>query len=450
MADRRESENPKVFVLKRELSEVYLLLDNISTNPDNKLPATEAGVPIGLDKEWLKKVCDIDWPPDGTTDKAKEASLLIRAKDFLNNLAKPASGASIAFTLLATQDESRVRRHSDEGGEHVPSRSSLARSAYPDYVPEAKRFRTMQFWLSLFLVACLLLTSALTWNVAYGNAAIRQLSAAQASFDSASLKVEATEATEATEAPKTETANPKQGAQITQVVVKTATDLCATAKKEPSKADASLSGYVSLSQLQACEIFEQADYTRTSARIAVVRWLHPIAPDKYLANHKNEDYLAVATARASIWGNGVLPFLFGLLGAGAAVVRSLSRKMKLSLLTPRDSTLSPQQLALGAVTGACIGLFMAQPGSAETTAGTALGPVALTGSALSFVAGFGVDAVFETIDGIIRRIFNIPSPPGAQGAAVADKADARPEMIDRAAQELLHVVQKNVAAQVQR
>ena len=441
MADRRESENPKVFVQKRELSEVYLLLDNISTNPDNKLPATEAGVPIGLDKEWLKKVCNIDWPPGNKTDEAEAASLLIRAKDFLNNLAKPASGASIAFTLLATQDEARVRRHSDEGGEHVPSRSSLARAAYPDYVPEAKRFRTMQFWLSLFLVVCLVLTSALTWNVAYGNAAIRQLSAAQASFDSASQQVEATEAS------KPEAADPKQGAHNTQVVLKTAANLCATAKNEPSKADAS-PGYVSLSQLQACGTFEQAKDTRTSARIAVVRWLHPIAPDKYMANRK-EDYLAVATARASIWGNGVLPFLFGLLGAGAAVVRSLSRKMKLSLLTPRDSTLSPQQLALGAVTGACIGLFMAQPGSAATMAGTALGPVALTGSALSFVAGFGVDAVFETIDGIIRRIFNIPSPPGAPGAAVADKAEARPEMIDRAAQELLHIMQKNVAAQAQ-
>ena len=413
MADRRESENPKVFVLKRELSEVYLLLDNISTNPDNKLPATEADIPNGLDKEWLKLVCDIDWPPGDKTDGSAAASLLIRAKDFLNNLAKPASGASIAFTLLATQDEARVRRHSDEGGEHVPSRSSLARAAYPDYVPEAKRFRAMQFWLSIFLVASLLLTSLLTWNIAYGNAAIRQLSAAQASFDSASLQVEATEVP-----PKTEAAT--QGSQVT---LKTAADLCAAAKKEASKADASLPGYVSISQLQACETFEQASYTRASARIALVRWLHPIAREQYMEKYANEDYLAEANARASIWGNGVLPFLFGLLGAGAAIVRSLSRKIKLSLLTPRDSTLSLQQLALGAVTGACIGLFMAQPGSAATTAGTALGPVALTGSALSFVAGFGVDAVFETIDGIIRRIFNIPPPPGAPGAAVAGKAD---------------------------
>ena len=424
MIDHDDSENPKVFVLKRELSEVYLLLDNISTNPDNTLPPTEADVPPYLDPDWLKKVCDIDWPPDAATDKATEASLLIRAKDFLNTLAKPANGASIAFTLLATQDGACGRRHSGRGDEHVPSRSSLARAAYPDYIPRAMCFRRMQYWLSIFLFVCLILTSLLTWNVAYGNAAIRQLSATQASFDKASQQVEDTEVSPKADgtAPKVDLAHPTQGSQGAQVVLKTAAELCAAAKHD-SSASPPGPGYVSMPQLQACETLEQATYLRESARSALARWVHPIWTQQYLRDHPNEDYLAQAMARASTLGNGVLPFLFGLLGAGAAIVRALSRKVKFSLLTPRDFSLSLQQLALGAVTGACIGLFIVQPGSATTAAGTALGPVALSGSALSFVAGFGVDAVFQTIDGIIGRIFNIPPPPGTPGS-VAGTAGA--------------------------
>ena len=65
---------------------------------------------------------------------------------------------------------------------------------------------------------------------------------------------------------------------------------------------------------------------------------------------------------ANLLGSGVLPVLYGFLGAIAAVVRTLSRKIKGSLLSPRDVQLTFQQLALGAVVGACISLFIAAPG----------------------------------------------------------------------------------------
>ena len=80
-------------------------------------------------------------------------------------------------------------------------------------------------------------------------------------------------------------------------------------------------------------------------------------------------------------GGAILPVCYGILGAAAAVLRLLSRRMRLSLLTPRDLSLSIQQLALGAVIGACIGLFVASPGSGSTTSGL-LGPVSLSGSGL--------------------------------------------------------------------
>jgi hypothetical protein len=67
---------------------------------------------------------------------------------------------------------------------------------------------------------------------------------------------------------------------------------------------------------------------------------------------------------ANLLGSGVLPVLYGFLGAIAAVVRSLSRKIRGSLLSPRDAQLSIQQLALGALIGACISLFIGGPASA--------------------------------------------------------------------------------------
>ena len=110
--------------------------------------------------------------------------------------------------------------------------------------------------------------------------------------------------------------------------------------------------------------------------------------------------------------NSILPFLYGILGAGAAVVRDLWAKTRESLLSPRDSTLAFGQLALGAITGACIGLFVS-PGTAASSEGV-LGNLALTASALSFVAGFGVEGAFLALESLVRRVFNLSAPTDAR------------------------------------
>src|SRR5262249_9548185 len=102
-------------------------------------------------------------------------------------------------------------------------------------------------------------------------------------------------------------------------------------------------------------------------------------------------------------GTGVLPLFYGILGAGAAVGRGLWAKMRESLLSPRDYTLALLQLALGATIGACIALFVNPSGQTPGSEVGLLGNWALSTSALSFIAGFGVEGVFVALESLVRR-----------------------------------------------
>jgi hypothetical protein len=101
----------------------------------------------------------------------------------------------------------------------------------------------------------------------------------------------------------------------------------------------------------------------------------------------------------------------------------LSRRIRQSLLSPRDLHLTAQQLALGTIIGACISLFIAVPGQGAPGGAALLGPVALSSSAIAFVAGFGVDSVFQALDALIRRIFNV-SPAAAETGTASQPAPA--------------------------
>ena len=126
-------------------------------------------------------------------------------------------------------------------------------------------------------------------------------------------------------------------------------------------------------------------------------------------NATDEQWSSILT---QVLANAVLPVVYGILGAGASVVRELWARMRDSLLAPRDWTLALGKLALGAVIGACIGLFFT-PGAPSGTGAGLTGGVQLSASALSFIAGFGVESVFLTLEGIIKRVFN-PTPPPAK------------------------------------
>ena len=93
------------------------------------------------------------------------------------------------------------------------------------------------------------------------------------------------------------------------------------------------------------------------------------------------------------------------------MLRRFHDRMADSLLTPRDQRGGHIRLSLGVLTGACIGLFLS--GSASAAEG-ALGTVALSTSALAFLAGYGVEGVFKALHGLTGSVFRVGDGPQAR------------------------------------
>ena len=103
----------------------------------------------------------------------------------------------------------------------------------------------------------------------------------------------------------------------------------------------------------------------------------------------------------------VLPVLYGFLGAMAAAMRLLRRKVDAFLLSYTDRARLQQGAILGVLCGAVIGLFA-----------TFLGEMGGTGSvgtaALALLAGYNVDGVFRFLDELSDRLFR-PATPAKPG-----------------------------------
>lgn len=457
------------FIFLRELSEVYLLLDHVSGRWDKSLAEAEADKSAnqGLGAGWLERVCEIGWPPSGTEAKqAEEAAVLLRVKDRLNSLAKPASGATIAFTLLVAGEDNADQavkhawtwyrpRQSEKAdaptnepngnpsdglhdgatggrptrvgwGSRPPTRTSLARLAYPGLITTADRFRWQIRGIIVLLLLWLIFTCTLSWNVALGHAVLRQFSALQAQH----TKIIAGIATSEADAAKGSTVLAGQSATYPAAIGNDFLKSCSW-----KSADHALQGdqsseqkFVAVKEIELCD--DIASYRRDIAAtrenladwLGAWRWLkdvsHHFCKNAHCLAAESENDVVPENVTDEQWGgillevlaNAVLPLCYGFLGAGAAVVRGLWGKMRDSLLSPRDLTLALGQLALGAVIGACIGLFVTPSASSSPETSGIVSSVALSASALSFIAGFGVEGVFVALESLVKRVFNLPDP----------------------------------------
>lgn len=437
--DDKPKEDVQSFIFERELAEVYLLLDFLSGRADKNLSTAfnGAGLPpvmsiggavgaaaggqpgpstsLAAAHAWIGAICQIKWPPPeqgGKQPTAAQATTLLLAKDHLNNAAQPANGLAIAFSLMVAGDDDGARRKARRDpavpDALSPSRVSLAQQAYPNLMATASSFRRWMNIINSFLVVWLFVTCLLSWNVAVGHALVLRLDAIEAARVAIYKQIPDAEAARAKALPASEERKPVKS-------------FCPRVAEPRELAQHEFSDPT---HRRIC--YELADnrFKYRVARENLAEWVsmpwrifkyipHQICGGRCLADNET---VASASATNDQWAatllevlaTAVLPLCYGFLGAGAAVVRGIWGKMRYSLLTPRDLRLAFSQLALGAVIGACIGLFITPAaGSAQEGAALFNGPVILSASALSFIAGFGVEGVFQAMEGLIRRIFDI-------------------------------------------
>jgi hypothetical protein len=304
-------------------------------------------------------------------------------------------------------------------GGSAPSRIALARLAYPGLIAGANRFRRRIAQLLFLLFCCLLVTCLLSWHISAGRALLAPLDAVEVAKTTIQKQIDEAEtgppaAAESKASTRASAKHPVQG-------------YCDQASRVPPAAGVKVDQFVDATQRQACVKFNENKTAYSNAREDVADWVAPWDWVKWVAHWMcggprclTDGAVALAADKLDqqqwasvvldVLATSVLPLLYGFLGAGAAVVRGIWGKMRESLLSPRDLTLSLGQLALGAIIGACIGLFITPSGTGSQNFAALSSAGALTPSALSFIAGFGVEGVFVVLEGLIKRLFNIPDP----------------------------------------
>jgi len=404
-------------LIQHDLDDAYLLLDHLSGRGDRSIAGIEldhrdkSGQKLNL----IDAVCQIKWPAAQEQVASEQAAILFKARDKLNQLASPATGLTIAYTLLVAPDARSESQFSSK--DKVPFCNgyphSFARRAYPHLIESAQRCRKWIDRLPMLMILALIVTTLLSWYVSYGKFILLRIE----QLDSQRAEIAA--ALDLVEKPRpavTSSGKPARG-KLSEAWLQDEQHLaqrCRDAKQDPQ---------VSVSLLRACMATEQLERKRKAADEALTEWTSyalwlpqsaaafaalldgpiPKPMDDQLTSPEREEQWSANLV--AILGNYVLPMMYGLLGAAAAATMNLKQKIRSSRLSPRDRRMNHVQLVLGVITGACIGLFFTVSGAGSSGAPLSGTSVPLSASALSFLAGFGVEGVFKMLENIMITVF---------------------------------------------
>jgi hypothetical protein len=456
------------FIFQRELNEVYLLIDYLSGRPDKTLIAFDnialadldaesrlgqlegADPPVaasagGLSSETtpdllktpeiplgdvLTKICLLRYPPDGVRQlKAENAAFLLRVRDRLNLLAYPASGMTIAFTAMVAGSMTEPLDNEGSVERRLPalsrraSRATLAFQAYPGLRRRALQAKAAFGALIAVALATAILAVWLSGEVAFAKSLLDRyvvLDNERTALAATISQVESNVPASGQIAPDTAV---KGGGvppycerpgilygQDRRFESYTQQHICAQSahlRRNIEKVQNDLRAWLSSighfvpGFLQANWIFDSATQaTKTEARNTSG------TDDSSAADNadKTYDLPILISSLLTVIGTYLLPMLYGFLGSAASVIRDFSRKMRDSTFAPRDLTLTVVRLALGILAGASVGLFFTPATVAQGDA-MPTGAVALSASALAFLAGYGVEVLFSMLDSTIDRVF---------------------------------------------
>lgn len=419
--------------VKRELSQVYLLMDHIAGRKHKTLDEALAPPTVGGRPITLEELCGVAWPPT-EQDRAKILALVLTAKDRLSCAAYPASAFSVAFThlsvaryldatrgslrqLLFGSFSRRLARRANRLGSVVPTEPSdegdpsavggsgddvagatvlntsamvqLAKDAFPGLeVARESPFDKLPklFWT---LVILLVVTCFVSWDLAVGQRLL-------ADYHWLSINPQVLLRSESDE---------KKG-QCPPIV---------DPKVAPQAAPKVDPGGPCARYLAGQRVVPLA--RNWNGRQKIVRWfIHDGAiQERSVGEASYQGYVLEQTrVLVTTLNYNVLPLLLGGLAATAAAIRSIATKLAAHELEPRDLAQVRPRVLLGAFLGAMIGLFIspgpsnglfALPASPETTS-----PLALSPAAFAFLAGFATNRIFHWLDNLIERAFAFANP----------------------------------------
>jgi len=421
--DDRKRKQTRVKFLNREAAEVYLLLDFLSGRADRSLRPTseeQAGsllqdqllraTPAAvdsliaaaperkcLDKQRLAIEADLKDPTrlvirtmeikypigEGDEDFEVNAAFLMRARDVLNTRASPATGATIAFTSMMSGQRSKIR--ADRGGD--VSAWEFAESAYPWLMPEADKLARWIYRAIPVMVCVLLLALTTSAYTAWGKILLDTLDAVRRDDGATQqMLLNRISSSTASNAPATASAVASTNCDDKHVGTDSVSTVCDRASDIKSRYGAT--------------------YYELAAWELPLRQVTPppgAGQDVVQEQKKTEQW---STAVETVLGNYVMPILYAFLGSLAFVLRRYYDRLAAHLLSPRDRSANSIRLLLGTLIGGCIGLVYSGSGAAQNTGILGMA-VTLSTSAIAFLAGYGVDGVFKSLDAIITQVFRV-------------------------------------------
>ena len=299
-------------------------------------------------------------------------------RDMLNEMARPASSLTVAYTALVTGS---LRSKDAE------SRARLASQAYGGMISTAYwHRRTQQVFLGVAVIITLLAVRESS-KVALGRDYMRNLANLQSQQVS-------------TAAEKTRL----------EGMLRRALELCPDGKvlseylKQPD-IDPPLRAQVHDVCGRDYVLAKNFGIVHDQLKVYKTNWREmggTLSSDK----NAGDDVEFVIGPQLTMWGNYLLPVIFGFLGVLVFVIVDFYDKIRDSRLDPRDYRLSLIRLVLGLVTGSCIGLFYsATPPTDARAAQSAASALSLSASGIAFLAGYGVEGVFKMLEDLVSRVF---------------------------------------------
>jgi hypothetical protein len=328
-------------------------------------------------------------------------------RDMLNGIARPASSLTIAYTALVIGS----RR-----GKDAESREKMARKAYGGMISTACWHRLTQRLFLFLAVIITLLAVRESSNVALGRDYMRNLASLQVQAASISAEKTRLEGLLPTPLeplpPSSESVEGRISGRNkdSEAFVVSVFSLC----DQPNVlADYFKQQKIDLPLRAQVHDVCGRDYVLSKNFGIVHHQLRQFAENwwemagLFAPSGKGEDDIEFIIGPVlTMWGNYMLPVIFGFLGILVFVILDFYSKIRDGRLDPRDYRLSVIRLVLGLVTGSCIGLFYSATAPAEASPTESVAAaLSLSASGIAFLAGYGVEGVFNMLEQLVNRMF---------------------------------------------